>query len=90
MILHVAEYGAISQGILASLASTFLITTDTWKFIDAAAAPYSAFLGCLIALLGFGVFVLCGQHSDEQQAQYDLLVSVNLSFRDIGILLVDV
>lgn len=85
MTLYFAEYGAISQGILTSLASTFIITTYTWKFTE---APYSAFLGCLIALLGFGVFILFGQHPDEQQVQHDLLVSVSLSFPDTGILLV--
>jgi hypothetical protein len=67
------EYGAISQGILASLASTFLITIDTWKFIE---APYSGFLGCLIAILGPGIFVLYMQHTDDER--HDLLVSVSL------------
>lgn len=78
MILCFAEYGAISQGILISLASTFLITIDTWNFLG---APYPAFFGCLIAILGSGIFVLGGNHTDEQQAQHDLFFSVSPSFR---------
>jgi len=75
MISHFTEYGAISQGILASLAATLLVTVDTWKFVE---APYSGFLGCLIAILGAGIFVLYGQHTDEQR--HDLSVSVSLLF----------
>ena len=73
MISFPIEYGAITQGVLASVASTFLITIDTWKFIE---APYSGFLGCLIAILGSGIFVLYGQHADGER--HDLLVSVGL------------
>lgn len=73
MISHLSEYGALSQGVLISLASTSLITFDTWRFIE---APYSAFLGCLIAILGFGVFVLSEQPAAEQPS--NLFVSVCL------------
>lgn len=73
IILYSAEYGGVSQGILTALAATFLITADTWRFIK---IPYSGFLGCLIAILGSGIFVLCGQHTDEQR-QHDLPVSVS-------------
>lgn len=85
MILYFTEYGALSQGILISLASTFLIAVDTWRFIE---APYPAFLGCLIAIIGFGLFDLYEQLTAEQQ--HDLLVSVSFWLRNTETLLINV
>ena len=59
--------------------STTLITVDIWKSIE---APYSAFLGCLIAILGSGIFTLCERHTVEQQ--HDFFISVSFWFRYTG------
>ena len=75
--MYVAEYGAPSQGILISLVSTLLIMVDTWRFIK---APYSAFLGCLIAILGSGIFVIYQRQQVEQL--HNIVISVSFRFLD--------
>ncbi|KAG9315655.1 hypothetical protein JVU11DRAFT_3300 [Chiua virens] len=69
-IFIIQEFGGFTLGILSSLASTLLITVDTWKSSE---APYPATLGCLIAILGFGAYLLCGEYTGEQQL--DLFLS---------------
>ncbi|KIJ62721.1 hypothetical protein HYDPIDRAFT_114413 [Hydnomerulius pinastri MD-312] len=62
-IIH--DFDAIMEGILISLASTFLISIDTLRLIE---TPPSAFLGCVIATVASVVLVLnLRQRSDEQR-----------------------
>ncbi|KAH7884978.1 hypothetical protein F5I97DRAFT_1928401 [Phlebopus sp. FC_14] len=61
-IIH--QYDAIMEGILVSVASTFLITVFTLRLIY---SPPSAFVGCGIATAASAIYMLSiRQRSDEQ------------------------